>query len=611
MSRTDPKTLLDGYALVNEGVDSHEPPQMLPRTKFSWASNITLRDRLPQTRPGWNECDLFFPGSDGVNDDATLRAAFEDGLFQGAIGFERRRQLVVSVAGRLYAITPDSWQVVDVTPSNSTANPNLSRAWFAEAEDFIIRQDGQTSPWIYDGASTRPADSAGRYGPKEVPGGTVMCYSQGRLIVAIGDGRTFVVGDIVGSQASGTAQYGYRDSVLRFTENDIIAQGGSFAIPINAGTITAMRPVAQVDTSLGQGPTQIFSTCGIFSLNTPSDRTTWKTVNYPIQTFSVVQAGSASDRATINVNGDIWMRAIDGVRSFQVARRDFGSWTNTPQSLEVIRALRFDDQELLDYSSSALFDNRLLMTTRPYQVFDHGVCHRGLVALDFAPVASLGSQARPVWEGVWCGVQILQILSVTWGQTQRCFIFALDEDNKIRLWELTRDALEDKALDTDPTQIEWMFETGGYSFPDLGYDEKKFARGWVWAEEILGECTMSFQYRANGAPEWRNWHSLTFCATKETCDSEDCESPVNAKSQTRRPWLLPDVNPVCDAGTLAPSNIGEWFQVRVSGTGSLRVPRLLVQCAEVQQAVRRECQTAETCRTVNVCPDDGFNYAID
>ncbi len=605
--RSDPKTVLDGYGLITGGVDSHSPAQLLPRTTVSWASNITFRDNLPATRPGWVQRPLLFLNETG-NEDAAVRTAFEDGLFQGGIGFERGKQLIASVAGRMFSIVPDSWTVLDVTPDNSEANPNLSRAWFAEAEDFIIRQDGQSSAWIYDGSSTRPSDASGQYGFKEIPGGTAMVYSQGRLVVALPDGRSFVVGDIVGSSASGTPQYGFRDSVLRFTENDIVALGGSFAIPINAGNITAIRPVAQVDTSLGQGPTQIFSVSGIFSLNTPSDRTTWKSLNYPIQTFSVVQAGSASDRATVNVNGDIWMRSLDGVRSFQVARRDFGSWTNTPQSLEVIRSLRWDDQKLLDYSSAAVFDNRMLLTTRPYQVWGHGVAHRGLVVLDFAPVSSLGVQGRPVWEGVWTGLNILQIISCTLGQEQRCFVFALSPENKVQLWEMTTDAIADQP-EGDSVPIEWAFESGGYSFPDSGFDEKKLLKGWIWFENIQGECTVGFQFRANGTPQWRPWHSYTFCSTMDSCNLAECAVPASLQPQTRRPYLLPNANPVCDTPTEALTTIGEWFQVRFSGTGALRLPKFLLSCAEVDQAVNKACTTTETCRAASVCADDGFDYS--
>ena len=112
------------------------------------------------------------------------------------------------------------------------------------------------------------------------------------------------------------------------------------SVPINAGTINALRPVAQVDTSTGQGPTQVFTTSGVFSLNAPTERSAWATVNFPLGTVSMVQAGSLSDRATVNVNGDIWFRALDGIRSFMVARRDFSSsWVNAPMSRELSRVI--------------------------------------------------------------------------------------------------------------------------------------------------------------------------------------------------------------------------------------------------------------------------------
>ncbi len=621
MSRSDPKTYLDGFALISGGVDSQPPAQLLAKTELAWGANISLRQNVPTTRPGFTQRALIFIGNDGQPSD-DLQASFEDGVFQGAVGFVRADQLIASIGGKLWKIDPDRWYVTEVTPTKDNGsggfdpipvNGTLYRAWFAEAEDFLIRQDGQTAAWIYDGSTTREADAAGISGVKEIPGGTAMVYSQARLDVAAPDGRTFTVGDIVNGP-SGSPRFAFRDAVLKFTENDLINLGGAFTIPINAGPINALLPVAQVDTSLGQGPTQIFCDSGIFSLNTPTDRAQWKTVNYPIQTFSVVQVGATSDRATVNINGDIWFRAPDGIRSFQVARRDWGSWTNSPQSLEVERALRLDDRTLLGYASAAYFDNRLLMTTRPYRVFDHGVAHQGLVALDFSPVSTLGSQSKPIWEGVWSGLNFLQILSCKLGGVDRCFAFSLNLENKIELWELTRDGDGDRPSGRDAVPIEGFIETCGFTFPDYGFDRKRLAKAWFWPEDVRGSCEVAFQWKANGGVNWNTWHDFTLCATVESCNTEECLGPVNLRSQMRRPYLLPSPNPVCDLSSDAPSDIGEYFQVRISFAGHMRLARLLVSCSDVDQIENEICPSSESCRigAISNCQrsEDGFNFTI-
>lgn len=606
MSKNIPKAVTDGYGTITDGVNSNNYPQLLPRTQVAWASNTTFRNGLPQTRPGFRQAELTFLDQNG-QEDATLRTRFEDGIFQGAVVFERFNTIIASIGGRMFRITPDSWNVIEITPTNA-GNSELYRAWFCEADDFLIRQDGQTAAWIFDGGSTRESDAAGIKGTKEVPTGTAMVYSQGRIVVTSGNGRTFLIGDIVGGP-SGTVQYGFRDSILKFTENDVINLGGSFSIPINAGKITAIRPVAQVDTSLGQGPTQIFSQNGIFSLNTPSDRSTWKTLTYPIQTFSVVQAGSASDRATINVNGDIWMRSLDGVRSFVVARRDFGSWVNAPQSAEMLRAVQYDDQNLLEYSSAIVFDNRLLMTNRPYRVFDHGVSHKGLLVLDFEPVASIGSQAKPVWEGVWSGLNFLQVFGGTISGDNRAFAFSLNADNKIELWEFTDSEKSDLTIDSS-VDIEGFIETGGYSFPDFGFDQKKLDEAWFWPEDVQGSVTVGFQYRANNSVAWKVWDSKTFCSNFQSCDTTECAAPANLKPQFRRPYIIKKAGGTCVTATGVPSEIGEWFQVRMSFQGHLRFGKLQLFALETQQEVNRQACLTESCQNDVTCNDDGYTYSV-
>lgn len=187
-------------------------------------------------------------------------------------------------------------------------------------------------------------------------------------------------------------------------------------------------------------------------------------------------------------------------------------------------------------------------------------------------------------------------------------MFALSPENKVQLWEMTKDAIADQP-DGDSVPIEWAFESGGYSFPDSGFDEKKLLKGWIWFENIQGECTVGFQFRANGTPQWRPWHSYTFCSTMDSCNLAECAVPASLQPQTRRPYLLPNANPVCDTPTEALTTIGEWFQVRFSGTGALRLPKFLLSCAEVDQAVNKACTTTETCRAASVCADDGFDYS--
>lgn len=615
MSRRDPKASYDGITAITRGVSSATAPIALPRNQLSWGVNLDCRTGFIAPRPGWQRHPLTF-----ASDEA--RALFEDAIFQGAIVFERFSQIVAMIGGHLFRIDPN-WVVTDLTPA-SDANPaNRYRAWFCEAESWVIAQDGVSIPWIYDGASLVRSDTLGAGGRVQVPIGTAMCYSQGRLHVAYASGRAFVIGDIVGGD-SGTAPYDFKDSVLCFTENAIVNSGGSFSVPINAGLLTAFRPIAQIDTSMGQGPTQVFTTNAIFSLNLPTKREEWASVNFPIGTVSNVANGATSDRCTANVNGDIWLRAPDGIRSFMVARRDFqAAYVNAPLSHEVERALEDDDPSLLGYASNALFDQRLLQTVRPYRVWDHGIVHQGLVQLDFEPVTSLADRnPLPTWLGVMSGVRILQILSGNIAGIPRCFIFALSAANKIELWEVTRAAVADDNGES-ASPIEIAFETAAFSFMSpngSGADASALPGRELWSldggrlyvDQIEGDVSFAFFFRPDQDACWHEWHSWSVCASDATCEegSACLTAPPNLRAQYRKPFFLPQARAGCDPSTDKPYHIGREFQVRAVITGRCRVKMLELVAHAQEDDVTGICAASESCVAVSCCVPDDYSYEI-
>jgi hypothetical protein len=618
MSRRDPNAVTDGITRILRGVNSGLAPVSLGRDQLAWAVNCTTRGQYVTNRPGFVKRTLRFLDADGAQ-DTTLTDNFQEGIFQGAIAFERRGQIVTMIGGRLFRIKLDAWDVMDVSITGDLNPSNRYRAWFCEAEDFIIAQDGQSAPLIYDGASTRRSDTFGAGGAKMVPTGTSMVYSNGRLLVALQDNRQFVVGDIVNGD-SGTASYNYADSILYFTENDVINGGGAFSVPINAGELTAFRPVAQVDTSTGQGPTQVFTTGGIFSLNAPTAREAWADTNFPIGTVSMVSAGSLSDRATVNVNGDIWMRSLDGLRSFIVGRRDMTTWVNAPMSQEVNRALARDDRNLLGHASGALFDNRLLMTVNPYRVWDHGICHRGLVVLDFAPLAYLNTRVPPVWEGLWTGLQVLQIITGTFNGVERCFVFALNSQDEIELWELTKTRTSDSDGTTD-IPIEWSVETCAFNFPRgvnanpliPGGELQKLGNGLLYVDNIRETVLFTTQYRPDQDPCWHDWHEWDVCATTSTCGiqgSRTCVTPQNLHAQYRKPFRLPAPAATCSSAVGKPVNVGAEFQGKLTVTGSCRILRWEFIAYDQQEDVTGLCAPSESCQTVACCADTDYSYEI-
>jgi hypothetical protein len=613
--RNDPRVLYDGFSAINLGVNSGLAPVSLRRDELAWAINTTFRNNFPTTRPGIVRRNLSFPKlSPGA-----IQFLFKGGIFQGASAFERHGNLAVAINGLLWSIDLKSYAVS--LPSQTTYSTKLNRAWFAEAENWLIQQDGQGAAKIFDGAIVRPSDTFGvNGGVPEVPTGTAMAYVNGRLAVALQDGYSFVVGDIVGG-ASGTVNYGFKDAVLKFTENELIGRGGSFGVPVNSGPIRAICPVAQVDTSLGQGPAQVYTTGGIFSLNTPTDRTQWAAVTFPLETVSMIRSGGLSDRATGNVNGDIWTRSYDGIRTFQVARRDFqASWVNAPVSQEMQRVIGKDDENLLSYASAATFDNRRLTTIAPYRT-PQGIAHRGLAVIDFASVAYLSGRSEPLWEGIWTGLQVLQILTGLFNGVERCFIFALAHGNEISLWELTKSASDDNdGINNVP--IEWQVESGGLTFPTAPGQETvpsqnliSFDGAKLFVDEMQGTQTFTAAYRMDQHPCWVNWHQFATCAAVTTCPSDGdrcCVTPLNLETQYRQPFWLPQPVQQFDPITSKQLNTGRELQVRLVMVGKCRIKRLETIAHWMEEDVTSVPQPAtEVCQKLPciTCESD-YNYVL-
>lgn len=521
--------LLDGQITFERGVDTHRARVLVPRNQSCLLINQTAREDFLNSRPGWTQIKLTYSGSTAEADQAGL----EDGYFQCMAGYRPDSgpaHLVFSVSGKLYRVNALAGGTVQEITVPNARPTNRQQVWMQQAELFLIIQDGQSKPIIYSGAAGRESDVSGSSGVDadgkpllEVPVGTCMAYSAGRLWVALPDGRSFVAGDGVYGP-TGTAAFDSRDSVLRFTENQYLSEGFPFAVPANMGPIRAMVPVANLDTSLGQGPLQVFTPSGCFSVNAPFDRDLWKVMSNPIQTVSLLDLGALSPVGVALVNGDCWYRSLDGVRSFLIARRDFGTWGNRPMSSEVERHLHNDDWSLLNHSSMALYNNYLLTTCSPQRDPTHGIFHRGLVALDFQPLASMQGNAPPNWDGLWTGLDILQIATVESQGVRYCFAAVLgqpddDGERHIELWQLNRDTSRDLASDGTQLRIYRVNEGPDLDFKNRG--EMKLLEGCeIWASNVSGTVDFALYYRPDNYPCWLLWREWQVCAKTERCAAD-------------------------------------------------------------------------------------------
>jgi len=428
-----------------------------------------------------------------------------------------------------------------------------------------------------------------------------MAYVNGRIWYALANGFSFRATDIVYGD-------GTRASVLKETENTFLNEGGDFAVPSDSGGITAMAVPGNPDTSLGQGPLLIFTPRYVFSINAPVDRDVWKNLNYPIQAISLLTSGALGARSAITVNGDVFYRAVDGVRSFIIARRSFNDWGNTPISNEVLNIIDNDQTDLLWASSAVVFDNRLLMTSQP-RYNAEGVVHKSLVVLDFDLITSLRKKFPPAWAGIWTGLDVLQVLKTENAYGDRCFSIARGLDGTIQIWEISKAEKFDNNLADGKKEIQWLVQTRAYNF-ELPFGLKRLDSGDIFIDSLDGDVSFNIEYRPDQYPGWIEWADWTECAATLQCQ------PVcplsNFQPQYRPKMRLPTPSDIpCNSSISTPTRNMYEVQMSLTVTGYCRIKSIRVHAYDVQEPAVGECLVFEGCKTLDACDVNPFTYTSE
>jgi hypothetical protein len=299
-----------------------------------------------------------------------------------------------------------------------------------QAENYMIILGGQHTTVIFNGTTARQASIG------EIPVGEIGAYGWGRIWISRPGGHTYEGGNLVYGKTNSRAD------ILGWDENDYLNEGGSFAVPYNAGPITSMQFLASQDTSLGQGPLIIGTQNMVFSNQAPVDRDVWKNLRYPIQTIALLEYGPEGGRCFTQIGGDIWYRSLDGIRSFIVARRSFGQPGNVPLSREMAEVLKFDDTAMLGFAGGLYFDNRFLCTLGPMRT-DLGIIHKGLVVVNFDLLSNMGDKSPAAWEGIWTGIDILALSKARIAGVERAFAIVSGCED-IQFWELKKEGIDDQ-----------------------------------------------------------------------------------------------------------------------------------------------------------------------
>src|ERR1700679_547190 len=137
-------TVQDGFTSLSQGMDGGRATNALPRNQYAFGMNVTARGEYIKTRPPFNQFSLIFASQQ----DMTF---YTTGRYQGDEWFvptSGESFNLVSISGHIFRLIlqpllgPWCVTVEDLTPANDPNMSTLPKAWFVQADIYMIIQDG-------------------------------------------------------------------------------------------------------------------------------------------------------------------------------------------------------------------------------------------------------------------------------------------------------------------------------------------------------------------------------------------------------------------------------------------------------------------------------------
>ena len=464
--------------------------------------------------------------------------------------------------GKISYPTTTSGSTVAIAPIGSTFTITFSSAsnlvvgdyvWITNGGQFLVTNISGTTitlQSITNGNGSIPSGTLVQWSHIStiMPPGRMGAYGQGRNWMALIPPNQFIALDLVGG-AAGTTNYEFRDAVLNSTENNFIVGGGTFCVPSTKGPITAMKFMAQIDDSQGQGPLVVFTHKTAYFCQAPVDRLTWQNLTNPILPQAKLSYGAKGQWSTIPANSDMVFRSVDGIRSMTLDRQsESGTWGDVPCSFEVSPVLALDNLSLLNFGSAVVFNNRLLHTVGPVSG-SNGTYWTGLVTINFDPLSTIRGKEPSVWDsGTWVGsgsTSQMQILQLSIGEvsgTERAFALTVNttaSPSTIEFWEILQDGAATADNDgTNNISIPWQFDSASLRFevPPKERVYMQLNNGELWFDNIVGTLTVRAQYRPDQYPGWTDWAAWQ---TEQTSDAANSQPAFVPRQGLGEPSAIP------------------------------------------------------------------------
>lgn len=508
-----------------QGMNGSVHPAALEPSAVVRMVNCQLKGQLITTRPGFRAHKLG-PDADRMRRDNIQGAIHYNPVFgQSQQSFGKNRDsIAICSGGRMYNLTFGTSGVVSVSDETGdyTAVKDAHIVWLYQAENYLIRQDGTSNIWIWDGESSAFTSTGYRTDAPEksrlANGASAGTYAHGRIIQVI-FGNRIIVGDIIHKTRLSEPK-----NILEMTEQVYFATGSFFSPPSNMGEVVAISFLPLSNTQHGHDDVVIHCRRGIYSLKLDhSPRSEW-----PTQATSkhlLLDTAATGPYGFVLYDGDQMFRSRNGIQTIRSAAANANILGNPNQPIsEPVDWLDRDYHGFLKFASMAKWSSkhRIFCTTGLWADgrFRGG---NGIVSLNLNPDGSLSPDTRS-WEGLWTfhpdHGKPVQLLNAQFDSQDRMFVLSTDPDcdygYKNNLLEcddsLKYDVMEDGRIERISCQailkqypMESIFNAKNFNDGRINFSNVSGLLDWgVWARNADGD-------------EWVEWRKGTFKGA-EDCD---------------------------------------------------------------------------------------------
>lgn len=474
--------LIDGFVSLLSGMHGGIAPELLKEDAYARGLNVSSRNGLIHTRPRFS-----------------LETSLPTGSYGGAEvwSLSTGDYLVYVIAGRVYAAPVDDWS--NFTDLDLLFDPD-ARCYFCQVDKYMVIQDGTSSPRVLQESSGTISLFAGH----TIPIGTIMAYAHGRLhlVPKVVPGtsepgnRYFISGDVLFPDDP--------TNVLQFTETDYWNEGGAHGIPEEMGDIYAIQPFRNASTGTGIGGLVILGKNGSSAFDMSIRRSSWKDIQLAQVLFSGTGTGTISPFSARAINDDLVYRGLDGIRFVRYTKSGIagssGALSCVPSSNEVTPFIDTENADSLPFVSTALADNRMFLTAGGLWATGDNV-FSSMIVMDLASVYGMRGAPAPSYDGIWTGVNPVQVLTAT--RSNRQLLLIISEDNKVYT---TSEAVYEDEGGNDPL---CRVYTKVMYFPNDRVSLKELQHVELWVSDLYKDVDVTVHYRPEGFPLWSQLGTAT------------------------------------------------------------------------------------------------------